>query len=59
MSRPSCAARLGRKGGRAPDGQRYLMVKGSAPEAANRIDVVLNWLEEVKRRYIPSSALGP
>jgi hypothetical protein len=32
-----------------PDGQRFLMVKGSPPIPATRINVVLNWAEELKR----------
>ena len=31
------------------DGRRLLMVKGIAPEASTRINVVLNWFEELKR----------
>jgi hypothetical protein len=27
-----------------PDGKRLLMVRGSAQEAATRVNVVLNWL---------------
>jgi serine/threonine-protein kinase len=33
----------------APDGQRLLMVKGGAQEDSSRINVVLNWQEELKR----------
>ena len=33
----------------SPDGQRFLMVKGSPPLPATRINVVLNWAEELKR----------
>ena len=34
-----------------PDGQRFLMVKASQQaNAANQINVVLNWFEELKRR---------
>ena len=33
----------------APDGQRLLMVKSSTTEASSRINVVLNWQEELKR----------
>jgi hypothetical protein len=32
-----------------PDGQRFLMVKGSPRTPATRINVVLNWAEELKR----------
>jgi eukaryotic-like serine/threonine-protein kinase len=32
-----------------PDGKRFLMVKGSVQEAPVQINLVLNWLEEVKR----------
>jgi serine/threonine protein kinase/Tol biopolymer transport system component len=32
-----------------PDGKRLLMVKGSVQEAPAQINLVLNWLEEVKR----------
>jgi eukaryotic-like serine/threonine-protein kinase len=32
-----------------PDGKRLLMVKGSVQEGPAQINVVLNWLEEVKR----------
>jgi len=35
----------------SPDGQRFLMVKPlEQQQAATQIDVVLNWLEELKRR---------
>jgi hypothetical protein len=35
----------------SPDGQRFLMVKASEQEqASTQINVVLNWLEELKRR---------
>ncbi len=39
----------------SPDGQRFLMLKPSEPEAAapTQINVVLNWFEELKRR-VPS-----
>jgi hypothetical protein len=33
----------------SPDGQRVLMVKGTGLEAPSRINVVLNWAEELKR----------
>jgi Tol biopolymer transport system component len=33
----------------SPDGQRLLMIKGIAQEAPKRINVVLNWVEELKR----------
>jgi serine/threonine-protein kinase len=32
-----------------PDGKRLLMVKGSVQEAPAQINLVINWLEEVKR----------
>jgi hypothetical protein len=32
-----------------PDGKRFLMVKSSSQEAPAQINLVLNWLEEVKR----------
>ena len=35
----------------SPDGQRFLMIKSSEQEtAATQINVVLNWLEDLKRR---------
>ena len=36
----------------SPDGQRFLMVKGSEQEAAapTQINVVLNWFEELKQK---------
>ena len=39
----------------SPDGQRFLMLKRSEKEAATptQINVVLNWVEELKRR-VPS-----
>ena len=33
----------------SPDGQRFLMVKGSPPMPATRINVVLDWSEDLKR----------
>ncbi len=33
----------------SPDGQRFLMVKGS-DEAPAQVDMVLNWSDELKRR---------
>jgi len=37
-----------------PDGQRFLMLKPSAPEQTpTQINVVLNWFEELKRRVPP------
>jgi serine/threonine protein kinase/Tol biopolymer transport system component len=33
----------------SPDGQRFLMIKGSPPLAASRINVLLDWPEELKR----------
>jgi hypothetical protein len=33
-----------------PDGRRLLLIKGSAPqEGATQINVVLNWVDELKR----------
>jgi hypothetical protein len=37
-----------------PDGQRFLMIKSKATGATNRIIVVENWFEELKRR-VPTS----
>ncbi|MGH8247885.1 MAG: TolB family protein, partial [Gammaproteobacteria bacterium] len=35
----------------APDGRRFLMLKGAEPDLApTRLNVVLNWLEELKQR---------
>ncbi len=39
----------------SPDGKRFLMIKqpvsaAAAPEAARKINIVLNWLEELKQR---------
>jgi hypothetical protein len=35
----------------APDGQHFLMVQGSEQEAApTRLNVIVNWFEELKRR---------
>jgi len=41
----------------SPDGQRFLMVKPSEQEQAapTKINVVLNWFEELKRR-VPTGA---
>jgi serine/threonine-protein kinase len=33
-----------------PDGRRLLMIKGGAPGDSRRINVVLNWFEELKQR---------
>jgi Tol biopolymer transport system component len=33
----------------SPDGQRFLMVKSSPPSPATRVNVVLDWSEELKR----------
>ena len=33
----------------SPDGQRFLMIKETKQATASRINVVLNWLEELKR----------
>jgi hypothetical protein len=38
-----------------PDGRRLLMVKGSTQEVPTQINVVLNWLDELKR-LVPSDA---
>jgi hypothetical protein len=32
-----------------PDGRRFMMIKGSPPVPATRINVVLDWAEELKR----------
>jgi len=37
----------------APDGERLLMIKRDAPEASTRINVVLDWVEEL-RRLVPA-----
>jgi eukaryotic-like serine/threonine-protein kinase len=34
----------------SPDGQRFLMIKGSEQESAMQVNVVLNWFEDLKRR---------
>jgi serine/threonine-protein kinase len=34
----------------SPDGKRFLMLKPSAAEARRKINIVLNWLEELKQR---------
>jgi len=39
----------------APDGQRFLMIKGS--EDSTQLNVILNWFEDLKRR-IPSGVGG-
>ena len=36
-----------------PDGQRLLMVKNSTSDAPTRINVVLNWLDELTRLVPP------
>ena len=36
----------------APDG-RFLMVRGSQPQDVRRLNVVLNWFEEIKARTQP------
>ena len=33
-----------------PDGQRFLMIKDAQTAAATRINVIVNWFEELKRR---------
>jgi hypothetical protein len=39
----------------APDGQRFLMIKPSEQELkSTQINVVLNWVEELKRRVGPA-----
>lgn len=38
-----------------PDGQRFIMIKsGEKPATVSRINVVLNWFEELKQR-VPSN----
>ena len=34
----------------SPDGQRFLMVEGEADSGPARLNLVLNWAEELKRR---------
>ena len=34
----------------APDGQRFLMLKGNEETQATQINIVQNWFEELKRR---------
>ena len=34
----------------SPDGRRFLMVKDVQAASAMQINVVLNWVEELKRR---------
>ncbi len=34
----------------APDGERFLMVQREEQSVPNRIDVVLGWFEDLKRR---------
>jgi hypothetical protein len=35
----------------SPDGQRFLMIKDAAQQAASlQVNVVLNWFDELKRR---------
>jgi hypothetical protein len=36
------------------DGRRFLMVQGE-PETTSRMNVVLNWFEELKRRVPPAA----
>ena len=44
-------AQLGTDYDVSPDGQRFLMVKESArTSSTEQINVVLNWLQELKRR---------
>jgi hypothetical protein len=31
-----------------PDGRRLLMIRGTAQEAPSRVNVVLNWLDDLK-----------
>ena len=38
----------------SPDGKRFLMLKDSPDEAPRKINIVLNWLEELKQR-VPGS----
>jgi hypothetical protein len=37
----------------APDGQRFLMLKGNEETQTTQINIVQNWFEELKRR-VPS-----
>ena len=34
----------------APDGQRFIMVKGGAESGSTQVHVVLDWTEELKRQ---------
>ena len=34
----------------SPDGKRFLMMKEAATEAPRKINIVMNWLEELKQR---------
>jgi eukaryotic-like serine/threonine-protein kinase len=34
----------------SPDGQQFIMAKGSGTESATQIDVVLKWMDELKRQ---------
>jgi Tol biopolymer transport system component len=34
----------------SPDGERFLIMKGAGAEAPRKINIVLNWLEELKQR---------
>lgn len=46
--------RLGHQWDLSPDGKRFLMIKpageGTTPEGRQRINVILNWAEELKAR---------
>jgi hypothetical protein len=33
-----------------PDGKRFLMLKDVAPEGPRKINIVINWFEELKQR---------
>jgi len=33
----------------SPDGQQFLMIKGSEQESATQLNVVLNWSDELRR----------
>ncbi len=34
----------------SPDGKRFLMLKDAAVEGSRKINIVLNWFEELKQR---------
>ena len=42
--------------GIAPDGQHFIMAKGAEAESGSRqVQVVLNWMEELKRQVPPAT----